>query len=474
MTQTPPHAVETEKSLLGAILLDGQCYGLIKDLIHPESFYRPNHGLIFSAMQEVYKKSTSDTIAIDITTVAEQLQADQKLQDIGGQGYLIELGETSPSSANVEYYAKVVAEKKTLRDIQRLGAKTNVSAGSIETRPEELLSELKGEISKIESRVSGKKVKTVADSTVFINETIDEKIKSGKKLQGIATGLESLDKYIKGWKRGCYHVVGARQGTGKTTLVWNSLRFSAEQGVPSALLSLEMPELQLLNKSVSDMTGIPLSFIEDYPEKLSERSREKINIAIARLKEIPLYIDSSKDIHLSTNIFKSINHLVREKGVQIIAIDHVSRITNGTEKRYGKKHEFYVDFSHEIDKLAEELNFALILISQINPPVNRTNPRPIAQDIRETQAIQDDADIIILPHRPEKTYLQENKKASEVPMEIKGLTEIFVAKNRGGDEGMFTLHFDGAVSRFSEIDRTREAPPEPINHYGRDAEEMDF
>ncbi len=435
MNKVPPHNIEAEKSVIGAVLLDNKIFDQIVDIIAPNDFYKNSHRIIFKAFLNLYNQREP----IDILTVTDFLQRNKQLEEIGGASYLSEIMDSVPTSANALYYAKIVKDKALLRQI--IETSTGVIEESYE-QPENI----EEFIDKVEKRffeLSEKRFKaTFSDLTTIIKEavsTIEHLYASKSIVSGVPSGFIDLDRKLNGFHKSDLIIVAGRPSMGKTALCLNIAHYVAvRKKIPVAFFSLEMSKEQLGFRLLSQETGIPSNVLRN--GLIAREQWGKITEAAGVLSEGKLFIDDTPAMSI-LEIRSKARRLKSQEDIQLIIVDYLQLI-RGFEDRDSREREIS-EISRFLKNLARELNIPVIALSQLNRAVEqRANKRPQLSDLRESGAIEQDADVIIFIYRDE-VYNKETKD--------KGIAEIIIGKHRNGPTGTVLLKFNSDTTTFENL-----------------------
>ncbi|MBP3775218.1 MAG: replicative DNA helicase [Bacteroidaceae bacterium] len=443
-----PQALDLEKAVLGSVMVDHEAFGIVSEILKPESFYDPRHQKIYEAVREL---NMSD-MPVDMLTVTEKVRSNGQLEEIGGPYYIASLCDTVSGAANIEYYAGIIAQKYMLRQLISFTSKIQSGAFDETTDVAELLQQTEAGIFELTQNNHRK-------DFVHIDPVIEEAIKmledAAKRpdgMSGIASGYTALDNITSGWQKSDLIIIAARPAMGKTAFALSMARnIAADQSIPMALFSLEMSNVQLINRLITNVCMIEGKKIRN--GQLSKEEWGRLDANLKKLQGKPLYIDDTPSLSIYELRTKA-RRLVREHGVKIIMIDYL-QLMNASGARFGSRQEEVSTISRTLKGMAKELNIPIIALSQLNRSVEQRGPgpgaennsqskRPQLSDLRESGAIEQDADIVIFIHRPEYYGMKKDDQGRD----LRGIAEIIVAKHRNGAVADVRLNFKGEYARF--------------------------
>lgn len=418
----PPQNIEAEQSVIGAILVDGDSFKKAHWHVKVDDFYKDAHRKIFSAIEMVVKNNDP----IDLISVSEILKQKGETDSIGGDRYLSGLASQIPTSANIEFHAKIVAEKSSLRKLAKICREILGDVNNSEL--DELLAKLKNGTAEIAKGRGGSIVdmKTIAKE-VF--EFIERRVENRHAISGLTTGSAELDELTDGLQDGDVIIIAGRPESGKSAKVMEILQGIALKGTPCGLISLEMGEHQLGIRTISSLSNVELRKLRK--GFVAKSDWEALTSAAAKMVEMPLYF--SFDARKTNEIEREATQLVETKGVKLIAIDYLQLISSMEHKR---REEEVAEISRLLKTIARRHNLPVIALAQLNRNVELENRRPRLSDLRESGAIEQDADVIIFLHRDKKN---------------KNIIEVIVGKGRNIGNGFFRQHFDGDRMTFHDL-----------------------
>ncbi len=434
----PPHSVEAEQSVLGGLMIANDSWDNVADQVAATDFYRAAHGVIFSHMAKLVEAGEP----IDVITLSEELNKSGELDRIGGLPYLTELAKNTPSAANIRAYAKVVRERASLRSMISVANQIAESGFNTEGRDsDDLLDEAERKIMQIsEERPKTGGPEAVNPLLKGVVDRIDELFNSEEAITGVSTGFTELDEKTSGLQRSDLIIVAARPSMGKTAFAVNLVEHAVLNGdKPALVFSMEMPANSIIMRMISAIGRIELGKV--LTGKLEEEDWPKLTTAVSKLKDRPLFIDDTPAL-TPTELRSRARRIAREHGdLGMIMVDYLQlmQIAGNSEGRTAEISEI----SRSLKAIAKEFNCPVVALSQLNRSLEqRPNKRPINSDLRESGAIEQDADVIMFIYRDE--YYNENS-------DDKGIAEIIIGKQRNGPTGTTRLAFLGQFTRFDNL-----------------------
>jgi replicative DNA helicase len=436
----PPQAIDLEEAILGAAMLEKEAIFNVQGLLKPESFYKEAHQKIYRAIQAL----SSGHNPIDLYTVSEELKKKGELEEVGGDYYLSQLTLKVGSAAHVEYHAKVVAQKYIQRELIRISSETQHDAFDDAIVVDELLDDVQQKIFELvegNMRSETQHIRALIEVVTKEMETVEQ---DHEGLSGIPSGFPSLDRMTLGWQPSDFSIVAARPSMGKTAFVLTMARnMAVDHHIPVAFFSLEMSSTQLVKRLLVSETGIDSTKIRGGTKMNSEDWRV-LNNKIGNLIEAPLYIDDTAALSIFEFRAKA-RRLVSSHKIKIIFIDYLQLMT-GPPSTHGFREQEVSAISRSLKAIAKELSIPIIALSQLNRMVETrtSNKRPQLSDLRESGAIEQDADLVLFIHRPEYYGLTEDEHG----MSTQGMAEIIIAKHRNGSIGNFQMRFINHQAKF--------------------------
>jgi replicative DNA helicase len=438
----PPQAIELEEAVLGAMLLEQSAVNDAIDILHAESFYKMEHQKIFAAILELFGSSEN----IDLLSVTEKLRKKGELQLVGGPGYIASLTNRVASAAHVEYHARIISEKAILRSLIESSSDVIKNAYDETKDVFDVLNEAEDSLFKIAEGNLKKGVANVRDLVKEATDEIQAASKNKDGVSGVPTGFHKLDQLTSGWQKSDMIVLAARPGMGKTAFVLSMARNSAVQfNQPVAIFSLEMSSVQLVKRMMAMETGIS-------SEKLrkgfsDEAEWEKLHSRIKALTDAPIFIDDTPALSIF-DLRAKCRRMKMKDDIQLVIIDYLQLMTAGVKG--GNREQEISTISRSIKEIAKELNVPIIALSQLSRSVETRggDKRPMLSDLRESGAIEQDADMVVFIYRPEYYGLTQDENGEDTT----GVGEIIVAKHRNGSLDTVRLKFIKELTRFDNLD----------------------
>lgn len=454
-----PQALDMEKAVLGAVMIEQDAYSLISETLKPESFYDHRHQLIFNAVRQL----SIEQKPVDELTVIEQLQRTGELEDAGGLVYVDELCAMVQSSAHLEYHAGIIADKSRARQLITYSSNIQTKAFDATQDIDDLMQEAEGRLFEL-TQQNVKKDYVQID--VVLREAYDKINKAAANtggLSGIPSGYTALDKITSGWQESTLVILAARPAMGKSAFVLNMAKnMAVDNKIPTAFFSLEMANVEVVNRLISNVCGITGDKIKN--GQLDPMEWTQLDAKMQTLFNAPLYLDETPGLSVFELRTKA-RRLVREHGVKCIMIDYLQLMTAAGMNFHSRQEEVAI-ISRSLKGLAKELGLPIIALSQLNRSVesrvnsgngeNTANNRPQLSDLRESGSIEQDADMVLFIHRPEyyKQYKDQNGN------DLRGKAEIIIAKHRSGAVGDVYLRFNGNYMQFTNLE-DEYVPPAP-------------
>tara|TARA_B100000941_G_scaffold163403_1_gene116323 strand:+ start:283 stop:1800 length:1518 start_codon:yes stop_codon:yes gene_type:complete len=440
----PPQALDLEEVVLGAMMIDKKGVDEVIDILQPEAFYKESHQLIFNAIISLFEKQEP----IDIKTVSFQLKKDGNLNSVGGDYYLIELSQKVSSSAHIEFHSRIILQKFIQRKL--ISISNDIIEDSYDETSDvfDLLDKAESKIYDISQRNLKKNTQSAEDLVLAAKKKIEE-ISKKEGLSGIASGFGEIDRLTSGWQPSDLIIVAARPGMGKTAFTLSMARnITVENNIPVAFFSLEMSAIQLITRLISSETGLNSEKLRT--GKLEKFEWELLNVKVTNLENAPLYIDDTPSLSIFELRAKA-RRLSSQYGIKLIVVDYLQLMTLGSSQKSGNREQEISTISRNLKALAKELDIPIIALSQLSRAVELRGgtKRPILSDLRESGAIEQDADIVSFLYRPEYYKIDEWDDEDRSP--ALGQAEFIVAKHRNGGLSSIKLKFINSLGKFENL-----------------------
>lgn len=440
----PPQAIELEQSILGALMLEKDALTEVIDILKPNSFYEESHQEIYKAIIELFNNSAP----VDLRTVVNQLRKNGKLEFVGGSYYLASLTARVSSAANIEYHARAVIEYAIKRQLIQVATSIHKYAYEDTTDVFMLLDHAEQALFEVtESNIR----KNYTDMRSLLGDAIKElEAKRGHKdgLTGIASGFIALDRLTSGWQKSDLVIVAARPGMGKTAFMLSLLRNAAiDHGHAVAFFSLEMSSLQLVNRLIAAEAELESEKIKK--GTLADHEWQQLIHKTSQLSQAPIFIDDTPALSVF-ELRTKCRRLKAKHDIQLIVVDYLQLMTADSSKGSGNREQEIATISRSLKNLAKELNVPILAPSQLSRAVETRggDKRPMLSDLRESGAIEQDADMVLFLYRPEYYGITED----ELGNPTQGVTEVIIAKHRNGSLDSVALKFIGKYTKFADLD----------------------
>ncbi|OGZ66042.1 MAG: replicative DNA helicase [Candidatus Staskawiczbacteria bacterium RIFCSPHIGHO2_02_FULL_34_10] len=438
----PPQNIEAEQSLLGCLMLDKNAIIKVADFINEQDFYKDTHKEIYSAMVELFEKMEP----IDIISVSTRLREKEKLEKIGGSSYLTSLINIVPTATHVTNYAKIVREKKVLRDLIEASLQIGLDAFDESQDVDVLLDKAEKKVFSIGQKSLSQAFIQIKDILGETFERIDQLSKHQGDFRGIPTGFAKLDNMLAGLQRSDLVILAARPSMGKSSMALDIAKnIAVFQNLPVGIFSLEMSKDQIVDRMIASQANIDLWKLRTgkLQDGKDDSDFARIQSAMGTLSEAPIYIDDMG----TTNILQMramARRLQSDAGLGLIIVDYLQLMD--TNNKYATPIQQVTENSRALKSLAKELNIPVLVLSQLSRKVEERTPhRPMLSDLRESGAIEQDADVVLFIYREDKY----NENSLE-----KNIAEIMVAKHRNGPTGSIKLYFDEQRASFRNLEQT--------------------
>ena len=440
----PPQAVDLEEAVLGAMLIDKKGVDEVIDILQAEAFYKTSHQYIFESIFELFEASEP----IDLLTVSNNLKKKGKLEVAGGNPYLVSLTQKVASSAHIEFHARIILQKHIQRSLIKISSEIIENSYKDSIDVFDLLDEAESKLYDV-TQGNIKKSSETAQSLVIQAKRRIEDISKRQGLSGVSTGFEKLDKLTSGWQPSDLIIIAARPGMGKTALTLSMARnIAVLKEIPVAFFSLEMSSVQLITRLISAETGLSSEKLRT--GKLAAHEWEQLNVKVSALEKAPLFIDDTPSLSIFDLRAKA-RRLASQHGIKLIIIDYLQLMTAVTNNKSGNREQEISTISRNLKALAKELDVPVIALSQLSRAVETRGgtKRPLLSDLRESGAIEQDADIVSFIYRPEYYGIDEWDDEERSPSE--GQAEFIVAKHRNGGLDNIRMKFIGHLGKFEDL-----------------------
>ena len=440
----PPQALDLEEAVIGAMLIDKKGVDEVIDLLQPDAFYKSAHQNIFESILNLFQNSQP----IDLLTVSADLKKNGKLESVGGDYYLVQLTQKVASSAHIEFHARIILQKFIQRSLIRISNEIIESSYKDSTDVFDLLDEAESKLYDV-AQGNIKKSSDTAQNLVMLAKKKIEEIANKDGLSGISTGFEKLDTLTSGWQPSDLIIIAARPGMGKTALTLSMARnIAVTKQVPVAFFSLEMSSVQLITRLISAETGLSSEKLRT--GKLADHEWKQLNVKVGDLEKAPLYIDDTPALSIFDLRAKA-RRLASQHKIKLIVVDYLQLMTAGNSNKSGNREQEISTISRNLKSLAKELDIPVIALSQLSRAVETRGgtKRPQLSDLRESGAIEQDADIVSFIYRPE--YYQIEEWDDEEHSSSIGQAELIVAKHRNGGLDNIRMKFIGQLGKFEDL-----------------------
>jgi len=441
----PPQAIDLEEVVLGAMMIDKKGVDEVIDILSTDAFYKESHKQIFEAIFKLFENSEP----IDLLTVSSQLKKDAKLDLVGGDFYLISLTQRVSSSAHIEFHARIILQKYIQRSLIKISNEIIEEAYDETKDVFDLLDTAEAKLYEV-TQGNVKKSTETAQSLVIQAKKKIEEISNKEGMSGIPTGFTKLDRLTSGWQPSDLIIIAARPGMGKTALTLTMARnIAVDSNIPVAFFSLEMSSVQLITRLISSETNLSSEKLRT--GKLEKHEWEQLNVKVKTLEKAPLFIDDTPSLSIFDLRAKA-RRLASQYGIKMIMIDYLQLMTAGGSQKGGNREQEISTISRNLKALAKELAIPVIALSQLSRAVETRggSKRPLLSDLRESGAIEQDADIVSFIYRPEYYKIDEWDDDDRSPTEGQG--EFIVAKHRNGGLENIRLKFIGHLGKFDNLD----------------------
>ena len=438
----PPQAVEVEEAVLGALMLERDAYVTIADILDTSSFYKEEHQKIFEAIKEL----SGNEKPVDLLMVTQELKDREQLEEVGGPGYITQLTRRVASAAHLEFHARIIAQKYIQRELIRVSSEIQTKSYDDTMDVDDLIDFSESSLFQVAER-------NIKKETVPIKPVLNEAILQIEKarqrkdgLSGVPSGFTSLDRITSGWQKTDLIIIAARPSMGKTAFVLSMARnMAVEHNRSTAIFSLEMSSIQLVNRLIAAETELGNDKLKT--GRLENYEWEHLNRKISALEKAPVFIDDTPALSIFEFRAKC-RRLKMQHDIQVVIVDYLQLMTAGSDNRGSREQEVSA-ISRSLKAIAKELNIPILALSQLNRSVeSREGKRPQLSDLRESGAIEQDADIVTFIHRPEYYGITEDDSGNS----LIGVAEIIIAKHRNGATGEVHLAFKKELAKFTDME----------------------
>jgi len=449
--KVPPQAVDLEEAVLGALMLEKHAVTRVMDMLQPDSFYHDHHKKIFSAILDL----SSNHEPVDMLTVTEALRKRKELEEIGGAYYITQLTGKVASTANLEYHSRIITQKYIQRELIRIAAEIQQRSYDESSDVDELLNFSEDQIFQIAEgniKKETEKINVVIEQAIQQIEVASQRDDS---LSGVPTGFTKLDRITSGWQRSDLVIIAARPSMGKTAFTLSMARnMAVDHGRAVAVFSLEMSSVQLVNRLIIGETELAPDKIKN--GKLKDHEWEQLESKIKKLVDAPIFIDDTPALSIF-ELRAKCRRLKANHNIDLVMVDYLQLMTGPPETKGNREQEVSV-ISRSLKGIAKELDVPIIALSQLNRSVELRSgdKRPQLSDLRESGAIEQDADLVLFIHRPEKYGITEDDDNNSTI----GIAQIIVAKHRNGALGDVSLRFKEECIKFTEMESNLSGVPE--------------
>lgn len=441
--KVPPQAIDLEEAVLGALMLEQEPLNSVIDVLKPEMFYKESHQEIYRAIHNLFNKSEP----VDILTVTNELKLNGNLELVGGAYYIAQLTNRVASSANTEYHARIILQKYIQRELIAVSSEIIKDAFEDTTDVFELLDKAEKNL----FSVSENNFRRAYDSMQSLVKDAIEEIQKAKdhdgNMRGVPSGFTALDRITAGWQKSDLVVLAARPGMGKTAFVLSMARnIAVDFKRPVAFFSLEMSSVQLVTRLISSESELPADKLKK--GNLENYEWEQLNAKIGGLVDAPLYIDDTPALSIF-ELRAKCRRLAAQHNIELIIIDYIQLMSAGGDGKGNREQEIST-ISRSLKSLAKELNVPIITLSQLNRSVETRSgsKRPMLSDLRESGAIEQDADMVLFIYRPEYYKIDQDEEGNSTH----GMAELIIAKHRNGALADVKLQFIDRFARFTNYE----------------------
>ena len=439
-----PQAPELEEAVLGALMIEKDAYSLVSEILRPESFYEHRHQLIYSAITDLAVNQKP----VDILTVKEQLAKRGDLEEVGGPFYITQLSSKVASSAHIEYHARIIAQKALARELITFTSNVQSKAFDETLDVDDLMQEAEGRLFEISQQNMKKDYTQINPVIAEAYQLIQIAAARTDGLSGLESGFTKLDKMTSGWQRSDLIIIAARPAMGKTAFVLSMAKnIAVNYRNPVAVFSLEMSNVQLVNRLIASETELSAEKLKT--GRLTDEEWQQLHSRIKALVEAPILVDDTPALSIF-ELRAKCRRLKQKYGIKVLIIDYLQLMTAGADMRGNREQEVSL-ISRQLKIIAKELSIPVMALSQLNRGVeSRPDKKPMLSDLRESGSIEQDADMVMFIHRPEKYGITVDNEGNS----LLGIATIIIAKHRSGAVGEVNLRFRAELTQFCDLDTT--------------------
>lgn len=439
----PPHDIELEKVVLGSIVIEAGTMQSVEKFLTLDTFYSPVHVEIYSAILELYQSKQP----YDIISLTNKLRANKKLEFVGGVVYIAQLTNRVGGTGNIQAHAAILRQKAMQRKLIEVGYEMAKVGYDDNKDCFDAIDEAEGKVKSISASLvtAQDNLKTFKD--LIVEEAMAFEDMATGKAVGVKTNIYNLDTYTNGWQNGNLIIIAARPSAGKSVLALNNAKEAAKNKVPTAFFSLEMNSVELMQRLLSDEADIDFDLIRR--GKTNDAERNRINISIGKIENLPLFIDDTAQTTV-LGIWNKAARIKSEHGLGLIVIDYIQLISAPEMGNYADANARVSHISRNLKLMAKELNVPVIALSQLSRDVEKRGglKRPVLSDLRDSGSLEQDADVVVFPWRPAYYGIQTDASGNQYP---EGYAELIFAKHRNGSLGDVRLTFNGSRQRFTSF-----------------------
>lgn len=440
----PPQAVDLEEAVLGALMLEKDALTSVIDILHPESFYKDSHRMIFQAIRKLFEESQP----IDILTVTNKLKSSGELDIVGGPFAITQLTSRVASAANIEYHSRIILQKFIQRELIRISSETIKDAYEDTSDIFFLLDRAEKNLFDVAQGNIKRNVREMNSMVSDAFKQIEAAKQHGTGVTGVESGFTDLDRVTSGWQKSDLIIVAARPGMGKTAFVLSLARNAAISfKKPIAFFSLEMSSVQLVQRMIASETGIPAEKLKK--GQLNQLEWNQLVTMTTKLSDAPIYIDDSPALSIF-DLRSKCRRLKIQHDIQLIVVDYLQLMRSDVDSKSGNREQEISSISRSLKAIAKELNVPIIALSQLSRAVESRGgiKRPQLSDLRESGAIEQDADMVLFIYRPEYYKVEFDEENQPT----RGMAEIIIAKHRNGALETVKLKFIDRLAKFTDMD----------------------